>query len=119
MNSLKLKISKWLNARRGASPEQPAVPVAPPRQLTIERQWTSVTAIAAGRLQGIDQSQVLQSEASRQIDAAYYALHQIMDELATVMQLPEQHRSAAVVRLDPALRRIVQPNREPKRSEAA
>jgi hypothetical protein len=61
----------------------------------------------------------LQSEASCQIDAAYYALNQILDELATVMQLPEQHRSAAVVKLDPALRRIVQPSKEQKRSKAA
>lgn len=116
---MRRKFLSWLRSLRGTPPQQPAVTIPTPEPLSIERQWASVITIASGRLKGIDHSHGLQSEASRQIDAAYYALNQILDELATVMQLPEQHRSAAVVKLDPALRRIVQPSKEQKRSKAA
>lgn len=111
-------LKRFRSTKRAEQP-RPVTQTDDPPTLSIEHQWTSISRVASGRLDAITASRKLQSEASRQIDAAYYALGQIVDELATVMQLPEQQRTAAILPLDPSLRRIIQPSKAPKQSEAA
>ena len=88
-------------------------------KVALDRQWTSVEAVAQGRLDAISASRKLQADAGHQLDAAYYSLGRIIEELAPVMRLPEPQRAAVVHTIDPALRRVLRPEREKNRSEAA
>jgi len=56
--------------------------------LSIERQWERVTAIIKAALERINRIVALQAAAARKIDAAEYALSQLLHDLRTAMPLP-------------------------------
>jgi hypothetical protein len=56
--------------------------------LTIEVQWKRVTAIVQAGVDAIQRLAALHAAAARQIDAAEYALAQLIHDLRTAMPLP-------------------------------
>jgi hypothetical protein len=59
-----------------------------PMRMTIEDHWQRATGVIRAAVAGFERVKALQAAAGRQIDAADYALTQLMHDLRTVMPLP-------------------------------
>lgn len=81
--------------------------VAPkPPALNDARQWAGLESVVTGAAATVERVADMQASASRQLDAAGYALHQLLAELATVMTLPSKARTATVVKLPVQPRKV-------------
>jgi hypothetical protein len=87
-----------------ANPSRAAVPAAEGRvrkpSQPGEGQWALLEYVVHEASATVARVAVMQSSASRQLDAAGYALHQLLAELSTVMTLPAKPHTAKVVRLE-------------------
>lgn len=75
-------------------------------RLTPEEQLSKVSSIVSSSLDRARISSRYQAEAEVQLDAAGYALRELMQDLATVMTLPER-RGASLYQLPAAPARVL------------
>lgn len=89
-------------------PEQqaPRVIARAATRLSAEEQLSRVSLIARASLDRARTSSRYQAAAEIQLDAASYALRELMRDLATVMTLPER-RAASLYQLPPAPARVL------------
>lgn len=75
-----------------------AAPATTALRLTLDEQWTKLMGIVGASIDRTAASQRYHSAAEDQLDAAAYALGELMDDLAAIMILPARP-SATLYRL--------------------
>ncbi len=78
------------------------------RRLTAAEQWRRISTVLGKSIGDAERAGSLQTRAAQQLDLASYALYNLVDELALVMQAPLGRVRADVHHLEPALRLPVQ-----------
>lgn len=89
------------NQRRKV-PVVTAPSVMPATHLSTDAQWTKLAGIVSTSIDRMAVTQRYHAAAEDQLDAAAYALSNLLEELAAVMVLPARHPGMAVVRIKPA-----------------
>lgn len=77
-----------VRGRRLQALEMPLPVLIEPARLSIEDHWRKVTGVISGAIARFKEIESLQAAASRQIDAADYALQHLWRELAFAMPVP-------------------------------
>jgi len=108
---MQLRLWAFIRDKLSIRPAPRSAARPPARPLDGASQWEMLAGVIETEATRTDGVRRMQDSAGRQLEAAGYALGQMMLELSGVMQLPAQRPAAAVVRLerpvkaDPAFRR--------------
>lgn len=75
-----------------------------PRTLAVVDQWQRIATVLTTSVGEARHAESLQTKAAQQIDLATYALYNLVDELAAVMEQPLGRVRASVHNLEPPVR---------------
>lgn len=74
--------------------------------LSAEKQWACVAGVLQSSIESVAGIAMMQKAASLHIDAAAYALDNLLSELAGTMQIPGRTPAQVVHRIEPAAPRL-------------
>lgn len=109
-NVAEFPVFRYLRAVLTGGFARPRVVQAPaPRStgrqcLTLAEQWRRISTVLGKAIGDAERAGTLQVRAAQQLDLASYALYNLVDELALVMQEPLGRVRANVHHLEPAIR---------------
>lgn len=93
-------LAKFL--RRFISVSAPAVSApAPTQRLGLDTQWAKLCAFLTASHDRVHETRRYHTAAEDQLDAAAYALGELVNDLATVMTMPARHVGPAIYQLPP------------------
>lgn len=76
-----------------------ALAPAAPQRLALDSQWSKLCAFLSASHDRVNETRRFHSAAEDQLDAAAYALGELVDDLAAVMAMPPRQTGPAIYRL--------------------
>lgn len=85
--------------RMTARSEMSAAAPAAPQRIALDSQWSRLCAFLAASHDRVSETRRYHTAAEDQLDAAAYALGELVDDLAAVMVMPQRQSGPAIYRL--------------------